>query len=320
MSMDTMIRRLATSATSLLVCSLGASACAAGTAHPRYVARAAPHGRVQLVPVLQGGEAGWCMATETKTATEGSAGCAEPTTSTGPIFAESCNASKTRIDLYAITKEEVASVSVAGSASVRTVADPTLPGGLRSVAVEVLRRKGRPAPCPHLTAFGRDGKAIRTHGGRGAPLAINVAPARSWQQPTQPPQGACKLTAGSLEKARSVWGEAASGEVATQVKPTHQLLAPGFLSCAHAVYFYREEDALNTAVLLDASRPGATPPNLPGMKRLPGRPGMYEAPGAEGRRVARRIRGAWLIVEESDGLGTQVPADLLEQLSATIRL
>jgi hypothetical protein len=319
-----MMRRIATSAASLVVCSFGASACAAGTAHPRYVSRAAPHGRVQLVPVLDGGEAGWCMATETATATEGSATCVEPATSTGPIFAESCDPKDTAVDVYAITKTEVASVSVDGAAPVRTVADPTLPSGRRWVAVEVLRRKGRPASCLHLTALGRNGKPIRVRGASGAPLAVKFAAARSWQQSAPPPGGACKLTVNAPQNPRSPWvgaaAQASSGEIATQVRPVPRLLTPGFLSCAHAVYYYREENALNTAVLLDASHPGSTPPKLPGMKRLPGRPGIYEAPGAEGRRVARRVRGAWLIVEEADGLGLQVPADLLEQLHATIRL
>jgi hypothetical protein len=73
-------------------------------------------------------------------------------------------------------------------------------------------------------------------------------------------------------------------------------------------------------VLLDVSHPGSTPPSLPGMQPLAGHPGIFEAPGAEGERAARRIPGAWLVVEEEDRIGLRVPVELLEHLRATIHL
>jgi hypothetical protein len=83
---------------------------------------------------------------------------------------------------------------------------------------------------------------------------------------------------------------------------------------------YNEEHHLTAAVLLDASHPGATPSPLPGVQPLAGHPGIFEAPGAEGELAARRIPGAWLVVEEEDRIGLRVPVELLEDLHATVRL
>jgi hypothetical protein len=41
------------------------------------------------------------------------------------------------------------------------------------------------------------------------------------------------------------------------------LIGQALLSCVDVDYFYLEEYALDAAVLLDAARPGATPPPLP---------------------------------------------------------
>ena len=70
------------------------------------------------------------------------------------------------------------------------------------------------------------------------------------------------------------------------------------------------------AVLLDAERPGTDPPRLPAIQALAGHPGLFEAPSSEGRVVARRIPGAWLVATEQ-GPGSLVPAlELLKNLQA----
>ena len=69
--------------------------------------------------------------------------------------------------------------------------------------------------------------------------------------------------------------------------------------------------------MLDAAHPGVAPPNLPGMEPLPGHPSLYEAPPD---RFARRIPGAWLVVEEEDNIGPTVPVELLERLHASLHL
>ncbi len=92
-------------------CLAGASSCSSATSasqaqpHRVYVSRPVPNSHVLLVPELQGGTAGWCLATGYRTMTESSGGCGElTTTSTGPIFAEEgCDESETGIHLYALT-------------------------------------------------------------------------------------------------------------------------------------------------------------------------------------------------------------------------
>jgi hypothetical protein len=56
------------------------------------------------------------------------------------------------------------------------------------------------------------------------------------------------------------------------------------------------------------------------MKTLAGHPGVFEAQSSEGRMVARRIPGAWLVVTEETTSGLAVPVELLEHLRATIHL
>jgi hypothetical protein len=56
------------------------------------------------------------------------------------------------------------------------------------------------------------------------------------------------------------------------------------------------------------------------MRALTGHPGIFTTLGGEGVRVARRIPGAWLVVEESDQIGLAVPLLLLDSLSAEINL
>ena len=110
------------------------------------------------------------------------------------------------------------------------------------------------------------------------------------------------------------------GAVATQISASPNLVGEAFLSCASTEYFYSEEDMLDSAVLLNAAQPGATPPPIPAMKPLAGHSRDFEAPGWEGEMVARRVPGAWLVVEESDEIGLHVPVELLESLQATIQL
>jgi hypothetical protein len=83
------------------------------------------------------------------------------------------------------------------------------------------------------------------------------------------------------------------------------------------------ETDLTAAVLLDAAHPGATPARLPDMKPLPGHAAIFEAPCSVGVMVARRIAGAWLVVEEGGEDATsdwQQPLRLLEHLRATVHL
>jgi hypothetical protein len=321
-----------TAVTAVLLCAVTVSGCARAAAHSAYVSRPVPNSHVLLAPELQGGWAGWCLARGFQTATEGSYGCEQLTsTSSGPIFAEEgCDEDETRIDIYALTTSEVAAVSVYGGAPIPTTTHATLPDGLRAAAVEIIRHNGHPSiasHCPRMTPLDAEGKPIREAGKRAARLrfAKMLPGTRRWdrgvpgQNPgwnaRRPAHGACELRATQLPRETSArWGN-----VATVIRPEKGLIGQALMSCVDVTYFYLEEHALDAAVLLDASHPGATPPPLPGMKPLAGHPGIFEAPDSD-EMAARRIPGAWLVVEENDGIGLDVPVELLEHLRATIRL
>ena len=312
--------RLATLTTALL-CTLTVSGCSRAASYSAYISRPVPNGHVLLVPELSGGWAGWCVATGDRTATEGSSGCgAATTTSTGPIFAEGdCEEDETGIEVYALTTSEVAAVSIDGGTPIPTTTNATLPDGLRAAAVEVLRHNGRPSiepHCPRITPLNAHGKPIRRLGKPSTPQALKLPGTRQWEAPERPPTGVCELTTTRLPPETV----AEHGYVATQIRPYPGLLGRALLSCVSTVYVYHEEHRLTAAVLLDASHPGATPPPLPAMKPLAGHPGIFEAPGAEGELAARRIPGAWLVVEEEDRIGLGVPVELLEDLRATVNL
>lgn len=313
----------------VLVCMFCAS-CSATAAGP-HVSRSAPNSHVLLVPELQGGQAGWCLATGYRTATEGASGCGEVTTTTGPIITEQgCGESKTSIDLFALTTGAVTAVSVYGGPPIPTTTNATLPDGLRAAAVEVLGHGGHPSVglhCPRMTPLDADGKPISDTGKPAAWLrfAKTLPGTKKWDRGVpgehpgwnarRPAHGACELSATQLPRETSArWGS-----VATVIRPEKGLIGQALMSCVDTTYFYLDEHALTAAVLLNASHPGATPPPLPGMKPLAGHPGIFAAPDSQ-EMAARRIPGAWLVVEENDGTGLRVPVELLESLRATIRL
>lgn len=230
-----------------------------------------------------------------------------------------CEEDETRIDTYALTTSEVAAVSVAGGMPIPTTTNSTLPDGLRAAAVEVLRHNGRPSierHCPRLTPLDAHGKPIGRKGKPGQPQTFRLPGTRKWEAPARPPSGVCELTHTQLPRETVAY----EGDVATRIRPYHGLLGRALLSCADTVFISHEEHHLTSAVLLSASHSGITPPPLPGMKPLGGHPGVFAAPGWEGETAARRIPGAWLVVEEEDDIGLKVPVELLESLRATIRL
>lgn len=203
--------------------------------------------------------------------------------------------------MYALTTSRVRAVSFDGGAPIPTSTNATLPDGLRSVAVEIRDQEGRAPPniqgvCPRVTPLNAKLEPIRHRGKPGTPLDFKLPGTLHWERPKRPAHGACQLRATHLPPETSArWGS-----VATLIRPYRGLIGRALLSCVDIDYFYLEEHALDSAVLLDAAHPGATPPPLPGMKPLPGHPGIFQAPGSEGERVARRIPGVWLVVEEND--------------------
>jgi hypothetical protein len=327
----------------VVACSIAALSCSGNEGEGRYVSRAAPNSHVFLVPLLDGGQAGWCMASATSTARGGGAGCSDPPTSTGPIFAETCGRSETATDVYVLTRTDVSAVAVDGGRPIPTRVNPTLPDGLRAAAIALYGPKGQPPArirpgCPEVIALNGNGIVIQRGGQRGATLSVTLPGTQLWNAhpepafeacsvpmhesrsacrvPTKPPPGACRL----VVKRALAKTTARGGAVATEIRPSRNVFGQAFLSCVSTEYLYLEEQLLDAAVLLDAAHPDAILPPLPAMKPLAGHSGIFEAPGWRGEIVARRIPGAWLVVEESDEIGLRVPVQLLERLHATIHL
>ncbi len=151
------------------------------------------------------------------------------------------------------------------------------------------------------------------HGLGQPPTARSLSlPASYWKAPASPPPGVCAIKAGRLKGLRPRWGH-----VVAAVSATTDIAAGGFISCADTELSLTGS-SLDAAVLLDASQPGTTPQPLPNATRVPGHGQLASAPGWAGTILARRIPGAWLLVE--GGRGLRQRERVLAHLSATVRL
>lgn len=291
------------------------------------ISRFIPGVRVELSPMLDGGGAGWCITGARKSRPikgGGIGGCGGVRTSTGPIFYENCQGGrggKESARVVVLARGEVAFVTVAGGRPIPTESNPTLEGGLRAAAIEMpgYRIIAKPfsapdpwSPCPRVTALDANAKPINEQGRSGAPFTVQL-PSRRWYRPEHPPSGVCQLAATRLPR-ETVPIE---GAVTAQIRPVPGLVGQAFISCVNTTYFYDNEHDLPAAVLVDAAHPGAVPSDLPGMKPLAGHPSVFEAPS---HLYARRIPGAWLVVDDEDDIGPSVPVELLEHLRATVHL
>ncbi len=321
----------------LLACFIALSACSGGAdashdlgLRPGHLVRPSRTGRVLLIPSMSGGTAGWCMAT----INADEAGCGLPGRSAGPILDYLCTtggrtsgeghrepARATAVTtVYVLTRAEASAVSVGGGRAIKTTRNSTLPDGFRAAVVEVVGpvlplRERLKHLCPRIVALDASGEPL-LHGDQQGILLATSLPTVHWEAPAASPAAACRLTVSRLP-AETV---PLQGTIAKRIRAIRGLVGRAYLSCAEATYVYNDEHHLPAAVLLDARHPGTRPAPLPDMTRVPGHPGIFEAPGAEGRRVARRIPSAWLVVEEEDKIGLDVPIHLLEYLHASLRL
>ncbi len=289
-----------------------------------YHWRSTPGGQVSLVPVLDAGEAGWCMQTVTRivtgNSTRSSRACPATTTTMGPIFAVTCDdGSEEGAFVFLLTRPEVASVSIAGGARVPTTTNATLPDGLRAAALQAPEYPFQlrfSTHCPEVTPFDANGAAIPTQSEPGVPLASRL-PHATWAHPQSQPRGVCRLDAPHLRLGTVAW----EGAVAAAIRPVHRLLGHALVSCANTVYLHSEGEYVTAAVLLDASRPGAAPPALPGIKPFGGHPGIFQASSSGGPVLARRIPGAWLVTTTSESFGDlAMPLETLEHLRVAIHM
>jgi hypothetical protein len=264
---------------------------------------------VQLVVPVQGGLVGWCMTYQTPNRSGGK--CPVVPTSSRPIVTESWSyAPHPNItEAVALTTGAVSAVSPpGGGASVPTRAQAGLPYGLRAAFVEI---PGDEPPGEHrtLTPLAAGGQPIAGLPPTSTPPGYGLQ-SRSWQRPAHPPRGQCGLSASSLPGLT-----AESGRVVTRLAPVTGLIGRPFLSCADTEYELGSSP-LDAGVVLDATHPGTAPAPLPGMTGLRGHAGVFQAPGWNGRITARRIRGAWLVVEGSGSPAQRLA--VLEHLHASV--
>jgi hypothetical protein len=273
------------------------------------------HEQVLLLPPVEGGLAGWCIAIKPGE-------CRSAGVFRGPIVAQAGRGESppaVRVGIV-LTTSEVAAVSVDGGPAIPTHADAALPDHLRVAVVEVRGEApgfGVPSRL-RFTPLDAKGDAIPQALELRGSLVFAIS-GRRWKKPANGPQGSCQIQASRLGGL-----VARGGFVAGRVKPDPGLILRPVLSCASTSYSL-DNWSLKADVLLDATHPGATPVSLPAMKPLPRHPGVFQAVGgtlgglgSHGQIVARRIPGAWLVV--SEGSGVQQRLTLLEHLRATVHL
>jgi hypothetical protein len=260
--------------------------------------------QVLLMPAIQAGLAGWCMAVDKPRQ------CLTPQLHNGPIMLlnRSMIDEHRTVVVAAVTTSEVAAVSINHRRRVPTRTGMVLPDGLRAAVVEEPGSRGSQRTIS-ATAFDKHGRPIVQRLVPSEPLLVGVLPFRKWKRPAPPVHGICEMSSYGDRSIEARWGS-----VATKLRSYISKIGGALVSCAWTEYDV-EGWPLEGAVLLDAARPGSMPPPLPGMKPLAGHPGVFEAPiaspPANGEAVARRIPHAWLVV----AFGEQGSVDLRQRLA-----
>jgi hypothetical protein len=254
-------------------------------------------------------------------------GCPVLTLSPGSVIAEFWlgNSRPVRAEGFAITRDEVSGVFVAGR-TIRTYREPELASDLRAVTAEVRGAVGGtvtvpplfPGRPPHkvsreLPRFSpRDlsGRELTSSTDEPVPAYV-FAEGNSWHAPESEPSGLCRIHTDLQSKVR-----AAGGFVATSVPAMSEVLGQAFLSCANTSYNV-DGTAFIVSVLADAERPGRRPPPLPGERAVPSRQGVFEALASSGTILARRDGPVWLAV--GGGRSQSERRAVLDNVSATTR-
>jgi hypothetical protein len=122
------------------------------------------------------------------------------------------------------------------------------------------------------------------------------APGNPIHTPTHPLSGACEIAQHGLPTLKPQWGS-----VILAVQPVANASGELLLSCNDTEYSY-DHWPLTVTILVNARRPGAEPGPIPGTTPVPGQPGTVAGDG----EAARRIRGAWLLVNGGRNLHDQL--------------
>jgi hypothetical protein len=281
------------------------------TAPGSTMPHASPHYELAFSPPVTGGSLGWCV--DYRTSSESSAACPETTSAVSPILEPgwSSSAPPPVTRGFMLTANAVAAISVNGSPAIPTRASAAVPDGLRAVLVEFASPDRRLFDHPpQVVALDTAGDPIK----RSEPPLISPNHGLEgvfWQRPSRPPRGACLLSPNRLPGLTPEWGH-----VVPNIRSFTGLLPPALVSCIDTEY-YLGKWPLDAAVVLNAADPGARPEQLYKFKRVPGHPGVFETGGWTGQ-VARRVRGAWIVVEGGSGLQQRIT--VLQHLRASINI
>jgi hypothetical protein len=161
-----------------------------------------------------------------------------------------------------------------------------------------------------LIALERDGREIAYTPPHPEKLARRIA---AWQVPrpgerhprasaTHPLPGACEIAARGLPGLQPQWGH-----VLAAIEPVASAEGELFLSCVDTEYFLHGWP-LDTAILLDAHRPGQTLGPIPGASPVAGHAGVVNVVlgSLPGDLTARRVGNAWLVVEGGASLAQRL--------------
>lgn len=261
-----------------------------------------------LVPVIEVGSAGWCIRESGGGATGYS--CAGDSV-VEPIIDQSWSSGEGVWEGDAVTTSVVSAVSIDGGPSIRTYRALGLPGGWRTVAVEVrgFRKSGRRRRL-RFTPLNAKGQRLRERLASFR-LLVTGLPAQSVADSSPLAIGSCHIEQWAPLSGLSIERESTLIHVA----PMSGLLNGALMPCASAIY-HMEGTQVSVSVLVNAAHPGRTPVTLPAMQPLKGHAGVFQAPGVESEMAARRIPGGWLVV--SGGAGLEQRVLILEHLWATI--
>jgi hypothetical protein len=273
-----------------------------------------------ISPALEGGQYGWCIG-------RGGGGSCPTLPVETPRRTGRHGQSKEAAALGAIAgtteeKHEVRATALLSGAihGVLLYGHPTalvthalLPYGLRLVEIVLPRGKSSDATGSGLVALGPAGKPLGALSVEAPPAEL-VGSVRWWERPQTGAPGPCQIGAHRLPGLESEWGH-----VAATIEPyPGKIIGRAFFSCADTEYYLRKWP-LETAILLDAQRPGTRPAAIPGMTPTAGSPGTFNAPGdSHGDITGMRHGNAWLVVAGGSGLPQRL--EVLRHLTATVRI
>lgn len=300
--------------TLVIICTAGLAACGDQVTTSARVesteGRAAGEYPVRLVAPLQTGLVGWCLI-----AGASPSGCPSIRVYNGPIVAVGISYSTGKATVLALTKSNVAAVTINRDSPVATRVESGLPKGLRVVAVALGHSSGNRdvlRSSPRVAALDSHGRQITQQPEPGKASIIVDSSVRRWRSPSPELHGICDIENAGLSGLSAEWGS-----VLTGVRSYHRTFGEAFLPCVN-IGFSLGNWPLLGVVLLDAGNPGTAPGPLAAMRPISDHVGMFSAMSSQGPVTMRRLRDAWLVV--AGGTGLQQRLDVLQHLRASIDL